>query len=122
MSSVTISPPNGILFVFDPTNKNVDVPSYVDGELTASTTTCISVGTQAPSDGETTVTLSVSDDPVMGMQHVFSGVLSTSGTLAVVTAELKKILELTVSKGNIGVSIWVDDLRNPSQIVINCSS
>lgn len=120
MSSVTITPPNGILFVFDPTNKNVLVPEYIDGELTASTETCVSVGTQAPVDGETEVSLSASDVPPVGMQQAFLGsIVSPGGKIAIVTAEFHRVLELDVPKGNVGMSIWVNDHRNPSQIVVN---
>lgn len=72
MSSVTVGPQNAILFLFDPTDKNVVVPAYVDGELIASTKTCISVGTQAPVDGDAEVSLSVSDALVPGLQQAFA--------------------------------------------------
>jgi hypothetical protein len=57
MNRAVLSPPNAILFVFDPTNKDVVVPPYVDGELTAATANCVSVGTQADVDGDTEVSL-----------------------------------------------------------------
>lgn len=120
MSSVSISPPNGILFLLDPTNRDVVVPPYVDGELTASTESCISVGTQAPIDGETEVALSTSDAPLPGLNLAFSGsVLCPNGKIAVVTAEFQNVLEVDVPEGNIRVSIWVDDLEHPSKVVIN---
>lgn len=45
--------------------------------------------------------------------------MSVNGKIAVVTAEFQRVLEVDVPAGNVGVSIWVDDLRNPAQIVIN---
>lgn len=120
MNSVTIGPPNAILFVFDPTDKNVIVPRYIDGVLTAATETCVSVGTQEPVDGNTEVSLEFGDGTPSLLYQVFVGsILTPGGKIAVVTSEFHRVLELDVTKGKVGLSIWVDDLRNPARVVVN---
>jgi hypothetical protein len=42
MTTVTIAVPNAIVFVLDPHNKHITVPSYEPGEVTASNSSCIS--------------------------------------------------------------------------------
>jgi hypothetical protein len=119
MGRAVLSPPNAILFVFDPTCRNVAVPSHVDGQLTAATATCVSVGTQADVDGETEVLLDV--DPVVpaSLQRVFAGVIATpSKRVAVVTSQFERVLEIDAPDETASISIWVDDLRNPAQVTV----
>jgi hypothetical protein len=47
MRRAVLGPPYAILFVFDPSNKDMVVPSRLDGELTAATANCVPVETQA---------------------------------------------------------------------------
>jgi hypothetical protein len=120
MLKAVLSPPNAILFVFDPTNGDVVIPPYVDGELTAATETCVSVGTQADVDGETEVSLAMAAVAQPDLQRVFAGAVATpGGKVAVVTSEFNRVLELDVPKGGIEVVIWTDDLRNPARVVVN---
>lgn len=117
MLKTKIAPPNAILFIFDPTNKDVLVPSYIDGNLTSSTETCISVGTQSYVDGETEVFLGLGEILPLNLVKIFSGQVQTlSGKIAVMTSQFQSVLELDVSRGNVQVTIGVDDVRNPGQV------
>lgn len=119
MNRAVLSPPNAILFVFDPTNKDVVVPPYVDGELTAATATCISVGTQADVDGDTDVSLETDLVAPAHLQQVFLGAIATpGGKVAVVTSQFQRVLEIDVPGDAVEISIWVDDLRNPAYVTI----
>lgn len=123
MSTTTASPPNAILFVLDPTNKDTVVPPYVDGELTAATATCISVGTQASVDGETEVSLHLDTASPTNLYQAFVGsLIAPGGAVAVVTSQFERLLEQEVPNGTVGVSLWVDDLRNPSRVVVQLRS
>ena len=120
MNSIFVSPPNAILFVLDPTNKNAVVPPYIDGEIVAVTDTCVSVGTQADVDGEVEISMSLSGVVPIDLNKVLSrNILVPGGKIAVVTSEFQKVLELDVPAGSAYVSIWVDDLRNPARVFIN---
>jgi hypothetical protein len=119
MGRAVLSPPNAILFVLDPTNKDTAVPPYVAGELTAATATCVSVGTQADVDGDVDVSLDPASGAPADMQQVFLGVIATpSGKLAVVTSHFQRVLEVDVPSDAAEVSIWADDLRYPAHVAI----
>lgn len=122
MSCVTFSPPNAIVFVLDPENSDAEVPSYVDGQLTAATASCVSVGTQADVDGETEVSLAWEADAgalAPDMHHTFTGIIETpANKLAVVTSQSDCVLEMDVQGDKVEVSISVDDLINPARVAI----
>lgn len=120
MLKAVLSPPNAILFVFDPTNKDVVIPSYVNGELTAATESCVSVGTLADVDGDTEVILDIGAAVSADLERVFSGVITTpGGKVAVVTSQFQRVLELDVPIGAVDITIWTDDERNPGRVVIS---
>lgn len=115
-----MGPPNAILFVFDPKNKNVVVPLYIDKQLTAATDSCVSVGTQADVDGDTEIHLTSGNVQPSKLIHVFRGRISTpGGSIAIVTSEFQKILELEIRKQHADVDIWADDLRSPSKVIVD---
>jgi len=119
MGRAVLSPPNAILFVLDPTNKDAVVPPYVAGEPVAATATCISIGTQADVDGDVEVSLEAAAVAPADLQQVFLGVIATpSGKLAVVTSHFQRVLEVDIPSDAAEVSIWADDLRNPARVVI----
>ena len=121
MTTTTLCPPNAILFVFDRTNHNVSVPEYIDGQLIASTDTCLSVGTQDAVDGDTTISLErLHKGASANIPHkVFTGRLRTPGRkIAVVTSEGQIVLEQDVEGEIARVEIWTDDLRNPARVVV----
>jgi hypothetical protein len=123
MSSVLLSPPNAMLFLIDPRNKAAEVPPYVDGQLVASTPSCISVGTRASVDGETEVTLTRGDLEPRNLVHVATvNIALPMGNIAVVTSEFEVILREEARKEVEKVSIWVDDGRNPSKVFIKIES
>lgn len=119
MGRAILSPPNAILFVLDPTNNDTIIPSYTDGELTAATNTCISVGTQADVDGDTEVSLETTSVAPSGLQRIFRGVISVpGGTVAVVTSQFQRVLEANVRASAVEISVWADDLRNPARVAV----
>jgi hypothetical protein len=119
MLRVVLSPPNAILFVLDPENKDVVIPPYVDRRLTAATSTCISVGTQAEVDGDTEISLEILGAAPVDLHRAHFGTIGTpSGRVAVVTAQFQRLLELNVPVGAVEVSIWADDLRNPGRVAV----
>ena len=115
----TLYPPNAILFLLDLANDDIVVPEYEPGRLTAANGACISVGTRAEVDGNVTVRLLSAASPMgepLG-NLVFSGLVSTpGGKVAVVTSELKTILEIGVARQTMQVDIYVDDDESPSKI------
>ena len=121
MSNVTLSLPHPIIFLLDVSNKQIQVPEYVAGVVTAATNSCISVNTQAVVDGDVTIRLgkAISDDQKTGCQMVFQGEVCTPGMrLAVVTSKRDTILDIDVPSDKTIVAISVDDPNGASLIVI----
>lgn len=120
MPKAVLSPPNAILFVFDPTSKDVEIPSCLDGELTASSSTCFSVGTQADIDGDTHISLDFGSVTPADLQRIFFGVINVpNGKVAVVTSQFERVLELNVPMGSMEVTIWADNLSSPGRIAVD---
>jgi hypothetical protein len=119
MSTVTFSPPNAILFLFDRANSEVRIPTYSDGQLIASNDSCLSVGTQAAVDGDVTVTLETTPSDMNQLQRLFAGTMNApSRKLAIVTAEAQTILEIEVGSSRPEIEVWTDDQRNPARIAV----
>ena len=113
----SIAPRNSILFIFDPTI-TIEVPEGVGATLVAATRTCISVGTLAEMDGETTIYLSDEFvDPVGRI--VFDGFLETAGKqVSISDVSGENILSMKVMRTISQVTIWANDLSEPDIILV----
>ncbi|HVG87237.1 MAG TPA: hypothetical protein VM734_05445 [Kofleriaceae bacterium] len=119
MKATTVSVPNAIIFVMDPTNSDASVPAYRHGEVTAATSTCVSVATLPEVDGDITVRLAErgSDPENDGLVPVFDGVLETpGGKVAIVTSELESVLEAYTAGATTRVTISVDEVTSPGLV------
>lgn len=112
--------PNSILFLFDNRHPSVIIPDYVDDNIIAFNSTCVSLGTQAEVDGEVSIEL-IPDRyfaNISQLKQVFSGIIETPGFgVCISSSEDECILNTKVNKGNTEVSIWVDDLSFPGEVV-----
>lgn len=119
MKKITCTPPNAIVFAYDPTSKKADTPEYVAGNTVNSNEDCISIATQAEIDGEVTIFLSTDQNPPPELHRVFHGSLRLPGKRIVVgTAHLETLLELEVGRERVELGVWVDDAENPASIFI----
>lgn len=117
MSSIVLGPPNAIVFLMDPLNREVDVPGFIDGNLMGFTASCVAVGTQAPVDGDTEIILSDSRDAPDGLVRLgFFDIVLHHRVIAVVTSEFEVLLEREVGKDRVKVSVWVDDGKSPAKV------
>ena len=118
MSSLITSIPNAILFVLDPNNEDVNVPSYIDGELIAATETCVSIGTQTEIDGETQVSL-IFDREEGDSILIFSGsIIVPTGTIAIVNSYFHRLLIENVQTKTVDINIYVNDSSYPSEVIV----
>lgn len=120
MSTITISPPNSIIFLYDQSNPSIEVPAYTPGEIVAANITCISVGTLSAADGETTITLT---DDVQSIDDIgvltFDGVLQLPGSeLSVCSSHNEKLLTMKLPTSQARVRIFVNDDREPDNIIV----
>jgi hypothetical protein len=119
MKKITCSPPNAIIFVYDPTNKNANTPDYIAGKTVSSNEDCISIGTQADVDGDVNIVICADEMPPQNLQCVFRGSLRAPGKKIIVgTAHLETLLELEITKESTDLSVWVDDVHNPASVFI----
>ncbi len=120
----TLFVPNAIIFLYDVTNNDVQIPEYIDDVLISFNETCISVGTQADVDGEVALKLSsqitMTDKSLYN--KVFNGSIKTPGkTLSISTSEEEGFISIDVVGQQTKVSIWTDDLNYPSIVLVEAT-
>lgn len=119
MSTITLSPRNSIVFVYDFSHRPIEIPTYVSGELVAASQTCVSVGTLAEIDGETTITLADSTDGIRVGELYFEGVILTPGhEVSVCTSANEKLLTLPILATHARIRVFANDPSEPDEIVI----
>lgn len=121
MTEATLYVPNAIIFIFDLSNKDVQVPVYEDDAVVLSNNTCISVATIADVDGEATIELSrkVPNSDRSRYENVFMGSIETPGlSISVVTSQLEEVLSVEADEQQTNISIWVDNPSYPSEILV----
>lgn len=112
-----IAPQNSIIFISDPTHR-AEIPADVGSALVAITSSCVSVGTLAEVDGETTVRLGDSFADPEG-EIVFDGNVETPGhRIAVSDALANSILEMEVASSLSRVTVWANDPMEPDVILV----
>jgi hypothetical protein len=120
VGSIVSNISHGILFVMDPGRSEIIVPEYLEQSLVAATESCISVGTQAPCDGDTEVSLTLHGPAPNGLFRLGLWDLDVPmGTLVVRASDDEPLLECEVPIGRVTVSVWVDDHRWPTRVCIN---
>jgi hypothetical protein len=123
VKSVSINVPHGMLFILDPNNADVLMPECVDGELVSVTDSCISVATLVPVDGDTEVSMAFNEAAPRELIRVaYDNISVPHGRLAITTSDDGGVFEADVPVGRVTVSIWVDDLEDPSRVFVNVES
>ena len=119
----TVRVPNGIVFVFDPARRDVQIPEYVDDQLVAASRSCVSIGTQAPQDGEVEIALEPGDQADPGLACVYQGRIDLeSGEICIVTAEFETLLSMRIEDSRAHVAIYVNDPEHPSTILVKAGA
>jgi hypothetical protein len=121
MKLATLAVPHPVVFVLDPGNKQAVLPDLVRGQVTASTSTCVLVGTQAEVDGDVTFRLGAvrAADVDARLTQVFAGSVETPGRkLAIVTSHNERVLEADVPGSVTRVLVSVDDTVWPATVQV----
>lgn len=116
--TVHIAPPNALVLLVD--GAGGCLPSTMAGRLVAFTESCIAIGTQEPTDGETTVVLSKSPpNDCSSLLQVFDGVLkSPSHTIALLSVNGDTYCNECVGRDVLRVKIWANHNREPDAVHI----
>ena len=121
MNEITLSVPHAILFVNDPAHRHVEIPEYVQGQVTSANASCVSVSTRADVDGDVTVRLGVTllECGQGECNTVVEHCIDTPGrSVGVFTSENKMILMMEVRCETARLTIAVDDAESPALICI----
>lgn len=116
-----IALPNSVLLVVS--SKDPQIPQLLGEDLVAATSTCVAVGTLAEDDGKVDVVLT--DEPMLELGHtaVYEGALeSRHGYLAVVTILGKCVLSESRPTSRQALTIWANDAKEPSKIIVQLHS
>jgi hypothetical protein len=121
MTATDIAPPNSLLLIMDRSIGRP--PESMAGEIVASTSTCVAIGTRSEPDGTTHVTLDDGHGTFAVGIPCFDGVLETpSRRLAVCSVIDDVVLEANVMTERTWIRVRVDDLTEPSEIYIFVSA
>lgn len=121
MMEAQVSPDNPILFVLDPANHDIAVPTYVDGELIAESESCVSVGIQPNFEGKTSVEITtfLGGLEQQRLTKIYEGRIKAPGKrLVVVTAEFEEVVSANLDSDRPAFEIWVDEEKSPARVVI----
>ncbi|WP_437896833.1 hypothetical protein [Sorangium sp. So ce124] len=119
MKTTTYSPTHPIVFVFDPSNNDMNVPAYDPEQVVSANASCISIRTIADVDGDVALTLGADLPPgaTIGGIEVFRGTVDTpGGGVALVTSENQVLLEMKNNRPGANVRVLVDDEMHPAEI------
>lgn len=115
--SVEATPSFSVILILDPTVGVV--PESMSGKLIAATKSCVAVGCRAEDDGITRITLGSASRLNPGYPPQFSGEIETpSKVMEVQTPVGDTILKMAVPYKTTRLSIWVNDPREPDQIIL----
>ena len=114
----TIAPKNSVILLMG--SKRAEIPASLQGNLVASTSSCIAIGTLSESEGSTRIILtreaSTSDRPkLLGFEGTL---LAPSLTLAVYSVELEPLLEIDVRSERPHIRVFVDHPSEPEVVEI----
>ena len=121
MTSTTSKPIKNALILLSDSGGG-HVPQEFKGGVVEGTTYGVAIGTKSEVDGETNI--SATDNPdyqrvAAGFHLAYAGLLSTpSRVLKVQTVELETLLTLQVRCEEVEIEVWLDDYKEPSQVLI----
>lgn len=113
----SLAVPHGVVFIYDPTTTNIDVPPDTGAAPLLATSTCVSIWTLHEIDGEATITLT---DAYNGdhCELVFRGVINANGRrLAINESSCKVLLETELSNSRPEIEIYASDPTTPTKLV-----
>ncbi|WP_148059747.1 hypothetical protein [Pseudomonas protegens] len=121
MKSVVYEFPHPVLFIFDFTSDNLDIPEIDDSGACSSTATCIAVKVNCDTDGSVEVHLKKKLPRLISSTKIkiFDGAINTpNGNISVVTSELIKVTEISSEKKITSLKIFLDNITHPEKVWI----
>lgn len=119
-TSITLAPPNSLVFIEDATGGMVPDPNRIalEAGITA-TDSCIAVCCLCSDDGPTKITMGPAQEVDPGEHPAFDGILATpTRTVAVDTVEVDGVLVANVPALRTRIRIWTNRPKEPDNVVV----
>lgn len=119
-TSITLAPPNSLIFIEDARGGQVPDPNRVSLEAgIIATDTCIAVCCLCSDDGPTKITMGPAQEVNPGEHPAFDGILATpTRAVAVTTVEVDGALVSNVPALRTRIRIWTNRQGEPDNIVV----
>lgn len=119
VSSVSVFPPNSLIFVSGGAGDFNTFTDQYKGEVVFATSTVIGLGTLCEIDGPTRITLAKGPVDAGGLSKSFSGSLQgINGRLVVETSEGDVLLSGDVASTIVTIEVFSNDPSEPDEILI----
>ncbi len=118
--TISIAPPNSLIFICDAAGGSVPDPDGIAREagITA-TDSCVVVCCLAEMDGKTEVTMGLAGEVDPGEKPGFDGALATpTRTAAVSTVAWNTLFETNVPTSQTWLRIWTNRPKKPDKVVV----
>ena len=118
--NLTMPVPRGMLFLYDSTAENVEIPSYTPEETVSYTKSAISIATTSDLDGETKITLTNSRHVNYShLTKIFSNqIYLENGILNICVTGDEVISEISIGKNIVKLEVLSDGELFPDSILI----
>ena len=118
MATTMCSLTHPVIFIFDHSSEEVEIPDYDESAGVSTTSSCISIGAIADVDGDITISL-INEYPKTPSIEICDQVLATpNNTISVVTADDTKLLETNTNNKEARVRVLVNNRNHPDNITI----
>jgi hypothetical protein len=119
-TSITLAPPNSLVFIEDAKGGMVPDPDSITPEAgIIATDTCIAVCCLCSDDGPTKITMGPVQEVDPGEHPAFDGILATpTRTVAVTTVEADGVLVANVPALRTRIRIWTNRPKEPDNVVV----
>lgn len=118
--NLNIPIPRGMLFLYDHSASEIEIPTYIEGKTVASSKTAISIATVSDVDDDTQITFTDSQDLKFNQSiELFAGqIFLENGALHLCIMGDDSIARLQMDKGSVNISIFGDKVLHPTSISI----
>ena len=114
--TIKIAPPNSLLFISGPEgDQPIDFSSM---KTIRWNSTCVAVSCLPFVDGETEVTLGVTNEVDPGWSPAFDELLTANGSIVIYTSERSTLLKLPVIGDRTRVKVWINHEEEPDRVIV----
>ena len=119
--NLKIPVPRGMLFLYDISGSNIEIPAYSEAEIIAFTKNAISIATISDLDGDTVILLTNMLNKIpAGSVEIYSGqIFLETGTIHVCLMGDESIAHISAEEGINSLKIFsVDNKQYPDSIIV----